>query len=364
MLSFKMKSTTLICAFLFTLSANILAQTPTPTPPEEKPEIVYTEEIKVNVAAFDKKGNFAEGLKKEDIVISEDGQIHQANSVAHIPSNVLILLDTGGKDRQAKDFKTTREAAKALIGSLQSDDKIAVMQYFDKVELLSDWTTDKTQAIESLKKMNFGMQSRFSEALARATEYLEKLPVENRHLVLITDGLDSVENQEARQSAFKNLTATNINVHILSYTGLEKTVVAERKSSLSKGTRRAPPPPPGVGPGNQITTVPIFTINLDREMARSIKQRGEALDRSEKDLMRIAQDTNGIFYLPESREELVKKTGNLAKNIDSQYVITYTPKRTLSESPEGEVRNIEVISKRSGVDIIARRKIIVAKDKE
>lgn len=362
MLSFRIKSISLVFAFLVIVSTHLSAQTPTPTPPDEKPEVVYTEEIKLNIAAFDKKGNFAENLKKEDIVISEDGQLHQPNIVTHIPASVLILLDTGGKDRQAKDFKTTRSAAIALINSLQPDDKFAVMQYFDKVELLSGWTSDKAQAVESLKKMNFGMQSRFSDALSQTTEYLQKLPAENRHLVLITDGLDTTENQERRKAVFKNLTATNVNVHILSYTKLEKTVVAERKGSLNKG-RRTPPPPPGAGPGNQITTVPIFTINLDREMARKIKERGESLERSEMDLAQIAQDTNGIFYLPASREELIEKTASLAKNIDSQYVVTYTPKRALSESPEGEVRNIEVSSKRDGVEIIARRKIIVMKDK-
>ncbi len=97
-------------------------------------------------------------------------------------------------------------------------------------------------------------------------------------------------------------------------------------------------------------------------MVRKNKERGEALKRSEGELIKLSEDTNGIFYLPDTKEEMVEKTEHLAKNIDSQYVVTYTPKRPLSESPNGEIRNIEVTSKRDGVIIQARRKLLVMRD--
>lgn len=366
MFSFRVKFLPFVAASLIVFSINVFAQKPTPTPPEDKPEVIYTEEIKVNIAAFDEAGNFADALKKEDIVINEDGRLHQANIIQHIPANVLILLDTGGENRQAKSFSKTRDAARSLVNSLQSDDKVALMQYYDKVDLLSDWTNDKAQAITALKKMNFGNRSRFVEALTQATEYLQKLPVENRHLVLITDGLDSLNNQEDKIIALRNLTATNVNVHVLSYTGLERAVAAERKKSLARPRPAQQLPPGAADPNarNAAIVVPIGPpINLDREMAQKIKERSEALARSEKDLMKLSEDTNGIFYLPETQDELVEKTTHLAKNIDSQYVVTYTPKRPLSESENGEIRNIEVTSKREGVFIQARRKLTVLNER-
>lgn len=367
MFSFRRNFLPLLPAVVFTFSIGVFAQNPTPTPPEDKPEVIYTEEIKVNIAAFDENGNFADSLKKEDLVINEDGRLHQANIIQHIPANVLILLDTGGENRQAKDFKTTRNAAISLVNALQKDDKIAVMQYFDKVELLSDWSSDKAQITEILnKKMNFGPRSRFVEALNEATNYLEKLPVENRHLVLITDGLDSLSNEEQKSAAFRRLTTTNVNVHVFSYTGLERAVVKQRKKSTISGGGRMPKPlPPGAGiPGQpQTPGIPIATVNLDREMQRKIRERGENLAQSEKDLNKLSEDTNGIFYLPDTQKELVEKTEHLAKNVDSQYVVTYTPKRPLSESTSGEVRNIEVTSRREGVIVQARRKLAVLTDR-
>lgn len=366
MFLFRAKFLSLTAMILVIFSISVFAQKPTPTPPEDKPEVVYTEEIKINIAAFDENGNFADSLKKEDIVINEDGRLHQANIVQHIPANVLILLDTGGENRQAKNIKTTRNLAKGLISSLQSDDKIALMQYYDKVELLSDWTGDKAQLNEILnKKMNFGMRSRFINALEEATAHLEKLPAENRHLVLITDGLDTLNDQEEKILALRKLTSTNVNVHVFSYTGLERAVVAERKKNISKA-RPVKALPPGAGnPGdiNANIAVPIATVNLDREMVRKNQERGAALIRSEKDLMKLSEDTNGIFYLPDTEEEMLEKTTHLAKNIDSQYVVTYTPKKPLSESENGEVRNIEVTSKRDGVLIQARRKLTVLSER-
>ena len=59
---------------------------------------------------------------------------------------------------------------------------------------------------------------------------------------------------------------------------------------------------------------------------------------------------------------MILKTGDLARNINSQYVVTYTPKRPLNESPNGEVRTIEVTSKLDNVIIQAKRKLIVVKE--
>lgn len=351
--------------FLFIFSVNLFAQTPTPTPPDDKPINVYTEEIKLNIAAFDLEGNFANALKKEDVVISEDGRLHQANIIQHIPAKVLILLDTGGESRVAKDFKTTKNTAKSLIDALQKDDQVALMQYNDKVEIISEWTSDKALLNDILdKRMSFGTRSRFTDALRLATNFLNKVDTENRHLVLITDGLDSVSSQEEKMAAIKTLTSENINVHVFSYTGLEQQVVAERRKSIRGGGKTAINLPPGADNPSVVKGVPIATINTDRAMVKKNEERGESLKRSEKDLIQLSDDTNGIFYLPDSPEEMIEKTGHLAKNIDSQYVVTYTPKRPLNESPNDEVRTIEVTSKRDGVIIQAKRKILVMKNSQ
>lgn len=353
------------------LVASIHAQTVTPAPPrEDEPERVFTEEIKLNVSAFDPNGKIVSGVQKEDLVIMEDGRIHQASSVRRIPANVLIVMDTGGEMRQAKSFNQTRATAKSLIGALSARDSVAVMQYHDRVEIIAEWT-NKEEAIKILDtKANFGRRSMFVGALETARKFLQKTPLENRHLVLITDGTDSFNKLSEREAAMKNLLATDINVHVISYTQMEKTKLAPQKSILKKGEAK-----PNRVPEEVKMTVPqgvrdlmnaprLGSINIDREFIRKMKERAKSLDESEKYLTTLAADTNGEFILPESNEEMLEKTALVAQIIDSSYVVTYSPKRALKESKTGEIRNIEVSSRRENLLAHARRKLIIQPYKE
>jgi VWFA-related protein len=336
--------------------------TPRPKPSDDTTERVFTEEIKLNISAFDEAGQFFSGVNKEDLVINEDGVLHQASSLRRLPATVLIVLDTGGEDRQAKDFKTTRETAKSLIKSLQPDDTVALLEYNDDARILTEWTNDKAQLYAALdKELKFGRRSEFVKALNLAVDFFDKSKLENRHLVLITDGLDSTTGDGERSKAIKNLLVTDINVHILSYTKMEQSVVQKRVKSVKGGGTQRKDLPPGadIPVQGQTKTYPVLTINLDREMIRKIKERGDNLTKSEKTLTKLSEDTNGLFFLPENRDEMIDKTEFLAKNIDSNYVVTYTPKRALSDVQETEERNIEVTSRRNGLEILAKRILIV-----
>src|SRR5690606_17733046 len=74
---------------------------PTP-PPEDTPVRIETEEIKVNILAYDEEGNFVTNVAEDDIVITEDDILHQATSVRRLPASVLIVMDTGGELRSQK----------------------------------------------------------------------------------------------------------------------------------------------------------------------------------------------------------------------------------------------------------------------
>jgi len=355
-------------SFLFILFsfASINAQTPTATPPnDEEPEKVFTEEIKLNVNATNPDGKFVADVKREDLVIMEDGRIHQASSVRRIPANVLILIDTGGEMRAAKSFDQTRKTARSLIGALQTQDSVAIMQYNDRVEVVAEWT-DRENALRILNsKAKFGRRSMFYSALEAATKFLQKSALDNRHLVLITDGTDSFNNLTQKDAAMKNLLTTDINVHVISYTQMEIADIAPR----TKGISTTPPPkalpdevaatmPPGIRDMNK---APIrITLNTDREFLKKMRERKKSLEDGEKYLAALARDTNGEFILPVTNDEMLDKTARIANFIDSSYVVTYAPKRALKESRSGEIRNIEVSSRRPDLLIEARRKLIVS----
>jgi VWFA-related protein len=359
-----------ILCFTFSAVAQSKPQakpTPTATPQEEETEKIFTEEIKLNVNAFDPDGKFVADVKREDLVIMEDGRIHQASSIRRIPANVLIMMDTGGEMRAAKSIKQTRETAKNLINALQMQDSVAVMQYNDKAEIIAEWT-DKETALKSLSKANFGKRSMLFNALDVATRFMQKSALDNRHLVLISDGTDSLNDATERAAAMKNLLTTDINVHVISYTQMELADIEPR----TKGISKTPPPkalpdevaatmPPGIRDMNRAPR--ILTINTDRAFLKKMRERKKSLQDGEKYLASLAADTNGEFILPATNEEMLGKTSVVASFIDSSYVVTYAPKRALKESSSGEVRNIEVTSRRPNLLIEARRKLIVTNEK-
>lgn len=366
---------TIFTIFCFVVLANAQSksqQKPLPTvttPPqaEEETERVFTEEIKLNVNAFDPDGKFVADVRREDLVIMEDGRVHQASSVRRVPANVLIVMDTGGEMRAAKSFDQTRKTARSLINALQSGDSVAIMQYNDKVEVIAEWTT-KADALKILNgKANFGRRSVFFRALETATHFLQKTPVDNRHLVLITDGTDSLNITSEKDAAMKNLLTTDINVHVISYTQMELIDIAPRARGISKNPIRVGLPPEVAatlpnGARDTISASGGITINTDRAFLKKMRERKKSLADGGTFLAALARDTNGEFILPATNDEMIEKTALVARFIDSSYVVTYAPKRALKESPAGEMRTIEVSSKRADLQIEARRKLIVAPD--
>jgi hypothetical protein len=65
------------------------------------------------------------------------------------------------------------------------------------------------------------------------------------------------------------------------------------------------------------------------------------------------------MMLPHSTEELPQLPDELAREIDSQYIVTYTPKARFTLEPTERIRRIEVISRRVGLHVYSRRRYIV-----
>ena len=335
---------------------------PTPTP--EEPVRVATEEIKLNVLAFDEEGKFVTDVKADDLVITEDNILHQPSSVRRMPANVLIVMDTGGELRSVKSLDKTRKAAAGIVAALKPEDSVALLQYGDKAEIVAEWTNDRGELYAAIGRTDFGRRSAFVKALELAKDFLTTGSLDNKHLVLITDGTDSFTDFATKQRAMRNLLSSDITVHVLSYTRMEANDIKPRTKAVSK----TPPPkalpdevvaglPNGVRQANQAPKIGP-TINLDRKLLKTMRARKADLEVAEEQLSELAANSNGEMIIPLDNDEMLAKTGMIARMIDSSYVVTYTPKVPVGET--GTERDIMVTSKRNGLVVEARRKLIVA----
>ncbi len=206
---------------------------------------VFTEEVRLPVAATDAYGHYDPTLEIQDVLVLEDGQPQQIRSIQHLPANVLLLLDTGN-ELGLKDTKLTRDVAMRIISALHPDNRIAIMQFTTKPELLQSWTTDRAAIAKVLKtKLNPGKSSRLANAIAAASDQFKDTPAGTRHIVLITDGVNAPGGQVTMTSALKQLNSIQVSVHIVSYTvlaGNEKNTNARHvlaKSNLSRLPKKA-----------------------------------------------------------------------------------------------------------------------------
>lgn len=357
---------TLSLSAIATAQSGRVQPTPTPTPPDDSIKVT-TEEIKLNVLAFDEKGDFFRDVTARDIVITENNIIHVPESVRRIPANVLIVMDTGGELRSIKSLDTTRKVAFGVINSLRQGDSVSIIQYSDKAEIVSEWTDNKSEMTDAIKRTKFGRRSVFVDALKLATDHLVKTPTDNRHLVLITDGTDSFGRSSQKFDAFQRLLGTDISVHVLSYASMEAADIEPRTKGVSNS------PPPKAMPDEIQATLPNGvkdkgtkigpTINLDRTMIKQMKARKADLKISEEQLDKLAEDTNGEFISPAGVDELKEKASLVARMIDSSYVVTYTPKFPVVETRGVAERVIDVTSRRPGLVVQARRRLVIEKEK-
>ena len=345
---------------------------PSPTPPidDDVPVKVFTEEVRLPVIAVDQFGHYDPTVVPDDILILEDGVAQQIASVRRIPANVVLVLDTGGElsglGGLSKRTSLTRDVALELLRRLSVNTSVAAMQFNNSVTVLQPWTTDRLSLVKALKtKLSSGKRARFADAVAAAAELLKDRPEGTRHVVFITDGVDTPGGKIDRAQAFKKLAATRSTIHIISYTALVREKPA--KPAGADAIRQVPVSrdpissnDPTLPPGTTRSPAYVYhSITFDPAMKRQRKAYEADIKKSQQVLTTLAEETGGQIFLPISGEQMLEQAREAAREIGSEYVVTYRPKRALAFSTPGEYRKIEVASRRVGLSLRSRRGYLV-----
>ena len=341
-----------------------------PTSEDQEPVRVFTEEVRLPVSAMDQYGHYDPTLEIDDVLVLEDGEPQKIRSVRHIPANVLFILDTGGEGNGlsglSKKTSTTRAVALKVISRLPEGDRIAVMQSSNQAELLQSWTDDVDEVTRTLTwKMFAGKRSRLFETMTRAAQLMSDQPEGSRHVILVTDGVETPGGKVALDDALKQLLGVRATVHVISYTAFVrqktdrhnlKIVTKDNPIAGDPVITNDPTLPPGVNRGG-----PTFGVGITFDPAmRKVRKAYEAeTKKSEKWLATLADETGGRIFLPKSSEEMIDEGEEVAREIGSEYVVTYRPTRPLAEAKPGEYRKVEVASRRVGLHLRSRRGYIV-----
>lgn len=375
----KIQSKKVFLALLLTIISafSIFSQETEKADAPEEPIRIFTEEVHLNVTAQNAYGGNVPRLKPDDLLVVEEGVPQTITNMKQIPASILLLLDSSNEMSFVKGKAITGLTAKILVKNLSPSDTIAAVQYNSKIEVVSDWTTDKTRIYSDLdEKLLSGKRARFSEAVNNAVEMFKSRPLENRHLVIVSDGFDSVANEAQRRTVLQKLVAANITVHIISYTQAEENAAQKAGQRVRWGDGKTKPRVPDYIFEDMLRGLPIseaekqfmravnesqriIIVQLDNEFIRAIRRNREAWRESEAELQKLAAETGGMFHAPEAAETMWEFAAEVAKAIGSNYVITYLPEKSFADSPPGEIRNVRVSSHLNGVKIRSREKIII-----
>jgi VWFA-related protein len=335
--------------------------TPAPTPGEPQDTVkVTTEEVRLPIFAYDDYGHFDPSLEMNDILVLEDGVAQEIKSLERVPGNILLLACTSGDANPAMRTNMTRDIALNLVSHLRAGDRISLIQFTSRVELLQDWTDDKSLVEKALRtQLHSGRGTRLVPAITRAVAELRKQQFGNRHLVIIGDGVDLPPWADYKQmmaalsppprdaetartalaDAIRELAETRATVHVISYQAFATEIFAGRQQKDSGG-----------GSG----------IRFDPQMRRLNKAYQNAMVRSGENLGELVQESGGRLMAGKSADEMVANGAEIARDIGAQYVATYKPKRPLASALPGEHRELTVASRRVGLHLRTRRSYVVS----
>ena len=124
----------ILFAFTFLVAGNVSAQIE-----GDDPISVDSSIVRLNIGVVDKSGNPIKNLSKQDFTLYEDGV--EQNILTFEPTarpfSLALILDMSGSTISFR--QNIRMSALRFIDALAPEDRVAVIEFYDKVNLLNDF---------------------------------------------------------------------------------------------------------------------------------------------------------------------------------------------------------------------------------
>jgi len=288
--------------------APVLKPKPTPTPPEPEIDegstiVVNTELVTLNIRVIDRNNRPIDNVRENEFHVFEDGVLQPIESFTReeVPISYGLAVDTSGSLRS--QLQAVIDAGKTIINSNKSGDETFLVRFIssDKIETVQDFTPNKDLLMDGLDSLFVeGGQTAIIDAVylsaERVSEYKKGDDNDRRRraLILITDGEDRNSFYKEPQ-LFQRLREEDVQIYVIGFVNeLDKDAGFIRKSPRDKA---------------------IALIN------------------------RLATETGGRAFYPQSISELPQIAGEIVRDLRTQYVLSYNPTNKLRD---GSFRAIKV----------------------
>ncbi len=261
--------------------------------------------VSLDVAVEDAKGHFIPKLDKSYFRISEDNVPQQIAtfSTGEAPMTLAMIVEFSNRFQSfySQTWFQTLQAAYGFTAMLKPDDYLAIVAYDLRPEMLTDFTTDRSQIQEALGRLRF---PGFSEAnlYDAVTDTISRMQgIEGRKgILLLSSGIDTFSKQ----------------------------TFDEARRKIQEGG------------------VPIYGVGLMQSIRDIAEARGQLRGSSELDYLQadsqmrtFATESGGMAFFPHFVTEFPEIFRNMSSALRSRYMLTYTPS---NQAHDGKYRRIKV----------------------
>jgi VWFA-related protein len=277
-----------------------------------------TQEVLLSVTVRDADGHPVTNLTRDDFIVAEDRKRQELTScqIASVPVSVVLVLDASTS--VGSKLSDIRKAAEAFVDNLGPEDRVSIVQFADKVELLQDWTSDREEVRHAIEwRYRGGESTAFWDGIyLAADEQLSKVDG-RRAMIILSDGVDT-DSKLTEAEVRSELDRVGATVYVVSLT---QAVIAQ------------------IRPYSGFSGVMTGTAPRARYAIQTLE---DAEDR----LRMLADRYGGRMWAPEKLEDSKDAYVEVAKELKQQYVLTYVSQ---NDAHDGRWREISIYLGRPGL---------------
>lgn len=252
---------------------------------------INVELVVLHIAVLNRDHLPVAGLSKADFRIYEDGVQQEIESFAHedVSVTVGLVIDNSGSMRPKR--AEIIAAAAAFTRTIRAKDQLFLVNFNERVTFGLPaglpFTSDLDQMEMALSTVTAEGKTALYDAVAAALEHSKKGNRNKQVLIVVSDGADNASRHNATQII----------------------TLAKQSDAI------------------------IYTIGV---------YEADDPDRNPGSLRQLARATGGEAFLPKSSKEATAICNRIARDIRSQYTITYEPTNIKYDKYDGNYRVIKV----------------------
>lgn len=338
------------------LLAPLWAQKADPKAPEETDEdlarfVTFSRQVIAPTTVVDRNGNYVTGLQAHDFRLIDRGKQQNIRVESAVqPLSLVICVQANNTVETV--LPNIKKIAPLIEGTLLGEEgQVALIAFDHRIRLMQDWTRDGEAISKALNKINAGSTtSAMTDAVIEAARMLRRRPPTHRKVVLLISETRDKGSEGKTRQALLDLQFGNVVVYSLNVNRLVTSLM----------TKQPPPRPPSIpstarhmpaGALNTPEAVNAYTghysgnvLPLVVEVFRQVK--GVFVDNQ---LEAFTKATGGEERSFLSYRDLERAVQDISEELQSQYMISYTP----SNLDEGGYHEI-VVEVNRGVKVRTR----------